>query len=107
MVWSKIGSLSIVPLLRRHVVSIYPALFTVDSTNIRVGYEETQLIHAVFKEDYAELEILDNQREILQTSFLHNWESGASFGAGERFMVVSSAYNSSTVVDLKFQVGHC
>lgn len=54
------------------MVSIYPALFTVDSTNIRVGYEETQLIHAVFKEDYAELEILDNQREILQTSFLHN-----------------------------------
>ncbi|KAH1721440.1 hypothetical protein KXW66_007649 [Aspergillus fumigatus] len=36
------------------------------------GYEETELIHAVFKEDYAELEILDNQREILQTSFLHN-----------------------------------
>ncbi|KAI9371775.1 hypothetical protein BJX61DRAFT_510218 [Aspergillus egyptiacus] len=36
------------------------------------GYDETQLIHAVFKKDYAELEILDNQRKILQTSLLPN-----------------------------------
>ncbi|KAI9039958.1 uncharacterized protein KD926_008944 [Aspergillus affinis] len=33
------------------------------------GYEETRLIHAVFKKDYADLQILDNQMEILQTSF--------------------------------------
>ncbi|KAE8348016.1 hypothetical protein BDV28DRAFT_153514 [Aspergillus coremiiformis] len=33
-----------------------------------LGYEETQLIHAVFKKDYAELEMLDNQRDILQSS---------------------------------------
>ncbi|KAF7181039.1 hypothetical protein CNMCM7691_000168 [Aspergillus felis] len=36
------------------------------------GYEETRLIHAVFNKDYAELQILDNQMQNLQTSFLHN-----------------------------------
>ena len=55
------------------MVSIYsPALFTVDSTNIRVGYEETRLIHAFFKKDYAELQVLDNQMDILQNSLLHD-----------------------------------
>ncbi|KAL4816085.1 hypothetical protein BDW67DRAFT_58558 [Aspergillus spinulosporus] len=34
------------------------------------GYEETQLIDAIFKKDYAISEILDNQMEILQTSFV-------------------------------------
>ena len=48
------------------------ALFALGSANIRAGYEETQLIHAVFMKDYAELEILDNQRKVLQTSFLYN-----------------------------------
>ncbi|KAG2006492.1 hypothetical protein GB937_008641 [Aspergillus fischeri] len=51
---------------------IYPALFTVDSTNIRVEYGETRLIHAVFEDDYKTLAILDNQGEKLQTSFLPN-----------------------------------